>query len=711
MLFPCAFFAGVMALLMLSAIPPLWAWIALALLGVAGTCLRRYRAAGAVLCGAALGWLHAGYHAADYLEDRWSANLAGERVIAQVIVDSIPAPRDGGWSFDAIARIERPDGHPYPLRVRLISRDASVQPHSGERWRLLLTLRPPTGRANPGSRDFERQLFRDGVHALGTVTASGVNRVIDVGHAPLTAVRERISRHIEAHVVDRDAAALISALAVGDTGRVSREQWRVFNATGTTHLVAISGLHVTLFAVVAFAVARWLWRFCFRIVCLQRDPFASICAFGAAACYATLAGLSVPTVRTLIMLGAWLLARSIARATRPFRPLGIALLAVLIFDPFAPLSAGFWLSFVAMGVIILVSSGRFIPRPLWREGLAVQAAISVALIPFTLALFGSVSLIGPAVNLLAIPAMSWVLVPAVLLSVVLMPLSTVASSGMLGLAEWLHNAGWPWLAATSDVPWALLHVSPPWWWYWLAVLSLGMALMPWPLLLRLSALICTVPLALSAGDTPRRGAVEITVLDVGEGTSVVAHTSHHALVFGTGDSYGSDGRVAETVVVPFLRSVGVGEINVLIPGASTVAASTGVTALLAQMPVRQTLVDCDSGRTAWTWDGVRFEVSANPSHACRVDIVTPHGRATIPGPNASIAAFVEATRERRWAVSSRRRAPGSANARALTGPAEGVQVITTAEHGAVRFQIDRETGVSAPSAFRANKRTLWSVSP
>ncbi len=239
---------------------------------------------------------------------------------------------------------------------------------------MLLTLRPPQGRANPGTQDFERQLFRDGVHALGTVTASRVNRIVDAGHAPLTALRERISLHIQERVVDSDAAALIAALAVGDTGNVSREQWRVFNATGTTHLVAISGLHVTLFAVVAFAVARYLWRYCYRLVRLQRDSFASICAFSAAAAYATLAGLSVPTTRTLIMLGAWLLARSLARVTRPFQPLGIALLAVLLFDSFAPLSAGFWLSFVAMAVIILVSSGRAMPRPLWREALAVQGA-------------------------------------------------------------------------------------------------------------------------------------------------------------------------------------------------------------------------------------------------------------------------------------------------------------------------------------------------
>lgn len=691
MLFSFAFFAGVMALLLQPALPAQWVWGGVAVLALGGPAVfvTRLRALGFVLCGASLGWLLAGEHAAKYLDARWPAKLAGERVIAQVIVDSIPAPRDGGWAFEGVVHIERPDGFPRPFRARLVSRDESLRPYAGERWRMLLTLRPPRGRANPGTQDFERQLFREEVHALGSVTTSSLNRVIDAGHAPLTALRERISLRIQDRVVDRDASALISALAVGDTGRVSREQWRVFNATGTTHLVAISGLHVTLFAVVAFAIARWVWRYCWQAVRVQRDVFASVCAFAAAAGYATLAGLSVPTLRTLIMLGVWLLARCVARVTRPFHPLGLALLAVLVIDPFAPLSAGFWLSFVAMAVIIAVCSGRFIPRPMWKEAVVVQVAVTVALVPFTLALFGSVSLIGPAVNALAIPAMSWVLVPTVLLAVVLMPLSTLASDYVLPIAEWLHDLGWPWLAAASEVPWALLHASPAWWWYAFAVVALVMALMPWPLPLRFAVLICTVPLAVSGGSGPKQGAVEITVLDVGEGTSIVARTASHVLVYGTGDSYGTDGRIAEDVVVPFVRGAGLGSIDMLISSGWTAAESTGITAVLAQMPVQETLVDCETVSTAWVWDGVRFELGPNGSHACRIEIATRRARAFIPGRPPSVAVDFEDDSEYRLAVSSRRREP----------------------LGSLHFQMDDAAGVSGPSAYRANKRTLWAVSP
>ena len=154
---------------------------------------------------------------------------------------------------------------------------------------------------------------------------------------------------------------------------------------------------------------------------MPRDTFAAIVGFAAAAAYATLAGLSVPTQRTLIMLGVWLLMRSLARASAPFHSFALALFVVLALDPFAPLAPGFWLSFGAMGAIILVRQPRLVRRHALFEATAVQAAVTVALMPLTLAAFGSLSLIGPLVNAAAIPAMSWVLVPVILLSIVLSP--------------------------------------------------------------------------------------------------------------------------------------------------------------------------------------------------------------------------------------------------------------------------------------------------
>jgi competence protein ComEC len=423
------------------------------------------------------------------------------------------------------------------------------------------------------------------VHALGTVISASINRKLDAGHRPLDRLRERIARHIDARVADRDAAALISALAVGVTGAMSREQWRIFNATGTTHLVAISGLHVTLFAVIAFALARAVWSaFLYRFVSWPRETFAAITGFIAATAYATLAGLSVPTQRTLIMLGVWLLTRCMARVMPPFHSFALALVMVLLLDPFAPLTPGFWLSFGAMAAIILTTSTRFARRPVLVEALAVQGAVTLALIPLTFASFGSVSLIGPLVNLVAIPAMSWVFVPTILLSIALAPASSVASDTVLHLAAWMHEAGWPWLAAAADVPWALAHATPPVWWYAVASIGILVSLTPLPLAVRIAPLIGVLPLAASVDATPTHGTAEITILDVGEGTAVVVQTAHHVLVYDTGDVYGTEGRTAETVLVPFLRSRGVRRIDTLVLSRLTPAGATAVTAVLSENP-------------------------------------------------------------------------------------------------------------------------------
>jgi competence protein ComEC len=709
-----------------------------------------------VVCGLAVGFLYAAIQANLYLTHRWSAARSDERVIASAIIDTIPTRWGDSYAFDVIATVEKPTQGETPLRVRVVSRAPEVIPHVGDRWRLLLALRPPRARVNPGTSDQERVLFRDRVHALGTVVSSSVNHRLDAGHRPLDAIRERVAARINERVVDRDAAALISALAVGVTGNMSREQWRVFNATGTTHLVAISGLHVTLFAVVAFAASRAVWSALFyRLVRRPRENFAAVVGFVAAAVYATLAGLSVPTQRTLIMLGVWLYVRCLARATPPFHTFALALIAVLALDPFAPLAPGFWLSFGAMAAIILITSSRFSHRSMLLEAFAVQGAVTLALIPFTLAAFGSMSVVGPLVNLLAIPAMSWIFVPTILLSLVLVPVAPVASDGMLKLAAWLHDAGWPWLAAAADVPWALIHASPPLWWYGLAAIALCILFMPLPRALRVATLIWVFPLAASISASPRQGAAEVMILDAGEGTAIVVLTEHHVLVFGSGDAYGTEGRIAESVLIPFLRSRGVKRIDRLVLSRFKAAAADGVTALLAEFPVDETLVGGESPPTLdgahecsaehqWNADGIGFRIlraraSLARDGACAVAIEARDVRVLIAGDvdagserdlveaadvsaqvvvvprhgsdTASSPELIRAVGARWAVVQGRRDREGRQKAALGRWRESGSEVLATADLGAIRFRIDPTSGLEGPMAARLAYRTLWRGSP
>lgn len=634
---------------------------------------------GLVMCGLAVGYLITWHQATSYLSTRWPPAKGDDRVIATVVIDSIPVVKGDTRFFEGMVTVERPAPLSHPLRVRITSRATEVTPHAGDTWRLLLKLRPPKGRVNPGAPDAERIYFRDRVHALGTVISTTLNQRIDTGHRPLDQIRERIARHIGRTVSDPDASALIQALAVGVTGSMSREQWRIFNATGTTHLVAISGMHVTLFAVLAFAASRALWSaVLYRFVSWRRENFAAVVGFTAAALYATLAGLSVPTQRTLIMLGAWLSVRAVARQSPPFHSFALSLVLVLALDPFAPLAAGFWLSFVAMAVIILVTSTRFTPRSALGEALAIQAMVTVALTPLTLAAFSSVSLIGPLVNLLAIPAMSWVLVPTILFAVTLSPISTAASDAVLHAAAWLHDYGWPWFAAAADVSWALAHTSPPVWWYFLAAPAVLLSLMPWPPSLRLALVLWLVPLAAASEPSPDEGAADITMLDVGDGTSVVIQTAHHTLVYDTGEVYGSEGRVTESVLIPVLRSRGIRKIDALVLSRLNGVTAPGVTALLAEYEVAETLVgdpppdlpgarDC-SGSTEWQWDGVHFQ--AGGTNPC-VLVLEAGGT--------------------RWSVGTERRG--------------------SADQGAVRLRIGPTGAIDGPNTARAQSRRPWRASP
>lgn len=683
---------------MLPATPHVAVALTIGLLAVSAAFMRRYRGVSLALwacCGFLLALLHAQHH----FEDVWPESSAGERVRARVVVESIPEPRGADWSFDVTAKIAAPRPRSRELHVRVLSREPSVRPHAGEQWDLVLTMRPPRASLNPGAMDRERFMFHERIHALGTVVSSRINRKIDGGRRPLAAMRERIALHIEEHIADRDAAGLIAALAVGATGGMSREQWRVFNATGTTHLVAISGLHVTMFAVVMLALARRVWSGClWRFVPWKREPFAVVVGMSAATGYAVLAGLSVPTQRTLLMLGAWLLTRCVARNASLLHPFAIALIAVLVLDPFAPLTTGFWLSFGAMSGILVATGPRIERRGTLHEAVAVQITVTVLLLPLTLACFGSVSLLGPVVNALAIPYMSWLLVPVVLLGVALIPVSSGAADYAFALAEWLHNLGWPWLASAADSPYALAYASPPLWWYGLALCSAPFLFLPWPARLRLAAVLCVVPLAILGRSSSTAAGLQITMLEVGEGTAVVMRTAHHVLVYGTGESYGTEGSRTENVLVPALRSEGIRQVDQLVIPRLTPLTGEGVTALHASMPVAQTRVGggapvdfpgaaiCAAG-ASWNWDGVGLRVL----DSCQLQASVAGIVVTVQSSTMS----VESSRLGRWTMQSGRARRGS-----------GEHVLATAEAGAIRVKIAPGAAVSI-SGMRATHPALW----
>jgi competence protein ComEC len=695
-----AMLAGSLAAL---AMPPPYlacALLAGALLGALTALAHIHEWRAVARCGLALlaGFALTTVRTAGQIGDRWPAQRDGERVLAVARIVSIPVAETHGMSFDAeLALNERAERR--HLRARVLSRVPSVRPDVGDTWQLVVALRSPRARLNPAGPDMERVWFRDGVAALGTVVPSRLNRRVATGGAPLDALRAAVANAIHAGPYEADAAALMAALAVGVTGAMSTEQWRVFNATGTTHLVAISGLHVTLFAVIAVAAARRLWRFVPAVRGMPtREPFAAALGLAAATAYALLAGFSVPTQRTLLMLAAWHVARRVARARSLLHAMAVALVLVLVLDPLAPLASGFWLSFGAVAAILIVSGTRFERPGRWREAALVQGAVTLAVAPITLAAFGAMSLASLFVNVIAIPVFTCVLVPGVLCATALLPLApSLAMLGYQAIGH-LYAWGWPVLEAAARWPFALVAFEPHFAFYLLAAPALGAALLPWPARLRLTAAAALLPLVYGAPRGPAQGQVVIDAFEAGRGTAVVVRTRRYTLLYGTGESFGTDGRVVARLVIPALHRARIARLDHAIVPRFTHDAAAGIAALALEWPAVRvsardpapnaaiTISPC-SHVAAWRVDGVHFRVDAE----CR--LVATFGARRVEFDRRSLRVLARDAHD----------APTLLVGAAREGDAD--QVIDLARHGATRIEID--STLSSPQVVSRRDGYPW----
>ncbi len=595
-----------------------------ALLGVLIGAWRRSAVVGAAALGAL--WICSalqGHQARD-----WGEARRGERVLAAVQFPGLVNRSDTGWHADADLQVVnslRP-GEPV-RRVRISASNATLlAPRSGERWQLVLSLREPRAQLNPGAVDMERVYYAAGITALGTVRASPLNRrLASARGAWLARARQQLVQWVSAAGSDRDADALFLALAAGITEGFSPDDWRVFNATGTTHLIAISGSHVTGLAAMLYFLAAACWRLLARCGCgTARDHFAATVALLAAFAYALFAGFSVPTQRTLLMLCVWRLARGGARHVGALQTLALALLAVLMVDPLAPLSAGFWLSFGAMAVLLwqFQTASAAPRRPLqWlKDYVRSQWAVTWALAPLTAMIFGSVPIAGLWVNLLAIPLFTFLLVPLVLGGSLLLWAWPVAGAWSLGIFTTMHDLLAAGLDAAAASAWALWHL-PEGAWPAFGLLLAACCLLPsWPWQTRTLALaLCAALLAAGAAQAVRdRPVAQLLALESGNGLAIIVRTRGHAVVVDTGDSWHSRGSVAAQKLVPALRALGVSAVDMLVLGRATADRGAGVAQLTKAMPVREliappgwhagplALVPC--AHRQWQWEAARLEL-------------------------------------------------------------------------------------------------------
>lgn len=661
------------------------------------------------LLAAAMAFCLAGWRAAHQDEHRLSPDLEGRDLVVQGVVARLPqVNRDGvrflltvehawlGTTNAPLASLTRETEQVgVPERI-LLSGSSGSEGHAGlsiragDRWLLPVRLKAPHGQLNPHGFDFEAWLWSQGVMAVGQVrgtmpatkgpTSTLPRLLAHTGLSPWERLRQACRDRLWAQGLSPGATGVLSALILGDQATIDPLDWDVFRRTGVAHLMSISGLHITLLA----ALVRWALQAGWARASWRRRPLTlwypapqveQWGGWGFALAYALFSGWGLPAQRTVIMLGTVVLLRSIGT---PWPWGAVWLLAcalVLAWESLAWLQAGFWLSFVAVGLLMALDTSpvraptdadgriggwqavRRAGAGLWRE----QVLMTLGLAPLTLLLFHETTPLGLVANWVAIPWVTLCVTPLALLGVV-WPMAwqggAAALAGLQGVLSWLLACGVPswsvaafpvWVGVLGVLGAALLCWRGPWCWRW------------WGFPLMLPALYWQT-------EPPRQGDVTVVVADVGQGQAVLVRTARHVLLYDAGPRYAPDVDAGQRVVLPLLHSLGLGLDRLVLSHGDT-DHTGGAQAVLHMHPQAQVMgslrahsplvgrpgyQDCQAG-AHWVWEGVRFDVlhpdrtqplrSASNARSCVLRIKTANATLLLTG---DLESPEEATLVARW---------------------------------------------------------------
>lgn len=617
---------------------------------------------GTLAGGGAVGW-----RAASYLQDALDPSLEGRDVVIEGVVAQMPQHSETGTRFRlevervrwasvpasasgsaaspspslAASSLVAPSvppsialgwystntsawGHAADDGSRAQTAIAPGTVHAGERWRMTVRLKAPHGSLNPHGYDFELWMWEQGLHANGYVrTGSGdaaPERLADTWRHPVERARETVRDAVFTQVPDRKLAGVIAALVTGDQNAIDRDDWDVFRATGVAHLMSISGVHITMFAWLAALLVGALWRRSGRLMLIWPAPHAALVGgMLLAGGYALFSGWGVPSQRTIWMLATVALLRLTGRRW-PWPHVWLLVCAVVVaIDPWALMQAGFWLSFVAVGVLFSTDAGAAtvakggVAGHLGRT-LREQWVVTLALTPLSVLLFQQVSVVGLVANAIAIPWVTLVVTPLAMAGAVGTPLWTVAAWSVQALAVLLQ-----WLAS---LPFAAVSMAaPP---LWMAVCGVAggvLIAMRWPWSMRALGLPLLLPVLLWQMPRPPGSEFELLAVDVGQGNAVLVQTATHSLLYDSGPRYSLESDAGHRVIVPLLRAMDQ-RLDKVVLSHRDIDHTGGAPAVLAMQPQATLLSSieathplqalrpaerCVAGQQ-WEWDGVRFEI-------------------------------------------------------------------------------------------------------
>lgn len=608
---PIAVSAGVLVCPLLPALPPALFTVSITLSAFCLLPVKRLRLLALFLLSACCCLMH--YQVR--LDDRLDATLSGEVRKVPGTVSSTPVVLGDSLRFNF--HPHQGEGLPETLMINWYRDWPDVR--LSQVWRLELRLKPPWGSVNFVGPDRERWLFAQGVGATGSVL-DGTLLINPQGSGkPAEDLRAHVRQAVSRLLGSTREGAVVLALATADRSGLTGQDKRLLRVTGTAHLLAISGLHIGLAAAGGLLLSRsLLWLFPLARLGLAPFYFSLLASLLSAAGYALLANLGVSTVRALLMLAAITTAFSMARAIHPLRSFTVALAAVLLIDPFAPLGTGFWFSFLAVFALLFVFQPRFDTLSWWKTPLLAQAAVFLFLLPAGAAWFNGFSLSGFAANLVAIPWVSFLVVPPVLAGIITLVLPDPLSGMLWSMAgacisllflflEWMGRLQ-PDLQGVRSLPLPVLAA---------ACLGAALLLCPRGLVIRRLGPFLILPLFLPPADRVPEGALQVDALDVGQGNAIAVSTRSHLLLYDTGPGDGAGRDQFDSAIIPFLSDLGQGAPDQVVISHGDHDHAGGLYSLRQRFPAvpvrgsvpanHMDIKPCLRG-DRWNWDDLPFQV-------------------------------------------------------------------------------------------------------
>lgn len=561
------------------------------------------------IAGFAMGVTSVSIHLIQIGSAQLPASLVSEDLRLRVQIVGVPSHdvRRVRFEADVIECISCDDAFG-PHRIQLSGYGRAREFRSGEIWTMSVRLKPLASLQNPNGFDVVRWGLAKGLHAKGYVRDSPAPiREQSPGRANISALREQIAARLMDLSVDDQHTGLVQALTIGVKDGVTKDTWTLLRSTGTAHLLAISGLHISLVAGWGFIIGRMLARQLQFVLLISGwrgimfDPrsVSLILSVALAFTYALLSGFELPVQRAMLMLLVWVIASWCFRFLAPASALALAMIGVLFTNALSPLSVGFWLSFGTVWILFLLHRGRQRPHSvdlddstaIWRRSAQFVAAVKthallgVILLPISAWFFQTGSLVAPLANLLAVPWVGFVVVPLCFLSLLLCLVFPGAAATVLHAADWSLDCLLEILSALTMMGNSVVTLSlPDSTALALCLLGLLCAIAPRGLAVRWLALPLIIPALLFNIHRPSVSGFEVHVVDVGQGLAVLILSENQTLLYDTGGNVSESLSMFEAAVLPYLQGQGRRSIDTLVLSHADADHSAGADDVVRRFP-------------------------------------------------------------------------------------------------------------------------------